>query len=74
MKEITIISPFRDEIPSQYADRLGVEYASTVTNEHKQEKGQFFTPVEIARFMGRLCSYSKANLTILEHVCGVLVL
>jgi adenine-specific DNA-methyltransferase len=74
MKETAIISPFRDELPSQYADRLGVAYASTVTNEHKKEKGQFFTPVEIAHFMGKLCSYSKSNLKILDPGCGVLVL
>jgi adenine-specific DNA-methyltransferase len=74
MKETAIISPLIDEFPSQYADRLGVAYASTVTNEHKKEKGQFFTPVEIARFMGKLSSFSKSNLKILDPGCGVLIL
>lgn len=74
MKEIEIISPLRDELPSQYADRLGVAYSSKVTNEHKKENGQFFTPFEIGSFMGNLCTYSKSKLKILDPGCGVLVL
>lgn len=74
MKEIEIISPFREELPSQYADRLGVAYSSKVTNKHKKEKGQFFTPYEIAQYMGKLCTYEKSNLKILDPGCGVLVL
>ena len=74
MKEIEIISPLRGELPSQYADRLGVVYSSKVTNEHKKENGQFFTPFEIGQFMGNLCTYSKSNLKILDPGFGVLVL
>jgi adenine-specific DNA-methyltransferase len=74
MKEFEIISPLRDELPSQYADRLGVAYSSKVTNEHKKEKGQFFTPFEIAKYMGKLCTCVKSNLKILDPGCGVLVL
>jgi adenine-specific DNA-methyltransferase len=74
MKEIDIISPLRDELPSQYSDRLGVAYSSKVTNEHKKEKGQFFTPFEIAQFMGKLCTYEKPSLKILDPGCGTLVL
>jgi adenine-specific DNA-methyltransferase len=74
MKEIDIISPLRDELPSQYSDRLGVAYSSQVTNEHKKEKGQFFTPFEIAQYMGKLCTYEKSNLKILDPGCGTLVL
>jgi adenine-specific DNA-methyltransferase len=74
MKEIEIISPLIDELPSQYADRLGIAYSSNVTNEHKKENGQFFTPFEIAQYMGQLCTYSKTNLKILDPGCGVLIL
>jgi len=74
MKEIEIISPLRDELPSQYADKLGVVYSSKVTNEHKKENGQFFTPFEISQYMGNLCTYTKSNLKILDPGCGVLVL
>ena len=74
MKEIELISPHREEIPSQYADRLGLEYSAKVTNEHKKENGRFFTPFEIGQFMGKLCAYPKSNLKILDPGCGVLIL
>ena len=74
MKEIEIISPLHDEMPSQYADRLGLAYSSNVTNEHKKDNGQFFTPLAISQFMGTLCAYTKSNLKILDPGCGLLVL
>ena len=45
------IQPIANELPSHFADRLGIYYASTVNQEHKKENGQFFTPVPIARFI-----------------------
>jgi adenine-specific DNA-methyltransferase len=74
MKEIGIISSLQDESPSHYADRLGLTYSSNVTNEHKKDNGQFFTPLAISQFMGNLCSYTKSNLKILDPGCGVLIL
>ncbi len=44
--------PLDNELPSHYADRLGVLYAKTVTTQHKKDNGQFFTPTAIAQFMG----------------------
>ena len=40
-------SSIQKELPSQFADQLGVEYASSVDQSHKKRNGQFFTPVEI---------------------------
>jgi adenine-specific DNA-methyltransferase len=74
MKEIEITSPFQDESPSHFADRLGLTYSSSVSNEHKKDNGQFFTPLAISQFMGTLCTYAETNLRILDPGCGVLIL
>lgn len=68
------ISPLVNELPSQFAERLGNIYASTVTSSHKKHKGQFFTPVEIARFMGKLSTYEDKNVSILDPGCGTAIL
>ena len=30
--------------PSEFAEKVGLEYASLTTNDHKKESGQFLTP------------------------------
>lgn len=68
------IQPIENELPSHFADRLGIVYASTVSQQHKKENGQFFTPVEIASLMA---SYSESNggsVRILDPGCGSAVL
>ena len=40
--EIDELNAFMDESPSHYADRLGIYYTSTVSEEHKKKLGQFF--------------------------------
>lgn len=45
------IQPAEKESPGLFADRLGAAYAASVSQQHKKENGQFFTPVEIAGFM-----------------------
>ena len=47
-----LLKPFIGELPSRFADRLGLDYAKSVGQEHKKLNGQFFTPVEIAVLMG----------------------
>ena len=54
-----------NESPTSFAQRLGAQYMSTISNEAKKEKGQFFTPIEIARFMSNI----RAGLW---HLCVVL--
>lgn len=62
-------------LPSQFADLLGVEYASTVSKEHKKIKGQFFTPTKISDFMGSIASKpTSKNITILDPGCGTAIL
>ncbi|CAA0239212.1 N-6 DNA methylase [Tenacibaculum maritimum] len=71
----TTLKTKNDILPSQFADRLGVEYASSVSKEHKKGKGQFFTPTEISSFMGRIASQPKSkNIIILDPGCGTAIL
>ena len=68
------IKPFKDELPSHLADRLGVLYSSSVTTVYKKEKGQFFTPVPIANFMSNMSSNGMKEIKILDPGCGTGVL
>lgn len=62
-------------LPSQFADSLGLQYNLTVTKEHKKEEGQFFTPNEIASFMGKIASKPNSkNISILDPGCGTAIL
>lgn len=61
--------------PSQFADLLGMQYTATVTKEHKKEEGQFFTPNEIASFMGKIASKPLSKkISILDPGCGTAIL
>lgn len=68
------IKPNIDELPSSYADRLGMYYTSKVTNEHKKDLGQFFTPLGIARFMADFCKIEKETIKVLDPGCGIGIL
>ena len=63
MKSFDKIAPFKDELPVDYADRLGLSYSAFVTQTHKKIKGQFLTPSAIARFMGNMAKSDKSNLS-----------
>ena len=68
------IEPIAKELPCHFADRLGIYYASLVNQEHKKEKGQFFTPMEIATLMGSFSNSSNTSLRILDPGCGTAIL
>jgi adenine-specific DNA-methyltransferase len=68
------IEPFANELPSHFADRVGQFYAKTVTLQHKKDKGQYFTPIEIAQFMASLCNQKKNKFKILDPGCGTAIL
>ncbi len=68
------VIPFLGETPSAYADRLGVFYSSKVTDVHKKNTGQFFTPHEIANFMASFCKVDKEKIKILDPGCGIGIL
>lgn len=70
----TLIEKITGELPSHYADRLGVNYAKSVNQEHKKTNGQFFTPVEIAGLMGSFAESGESSLRILDPGCGTAIL
>lgn len=68
-------TPFAGEKPSQYAERVGREYANASGQKDKKHKGQFFTPLGISQFMGNLASLSKINrISVLDPGCGLAIL
>lgn len=74
MDNKTSIEPLEHEMPSHYADRLGSGYASSVSQQHKKENGQFFTPVEIAELMASYSEFEGDSIRILDPGCGSAVL
>lgn len=69
-----LIDPILNELPSHFADRLGVYYAKSVNQEHKKSNGQFFTPVEIAGLMGTFTENDTGTIRILDPGCGTAIL
>lgn len=74
MITIKLIDPLLNELPSNFADRLGVYYTKSVNQEHKKANGQFFTPVEIAKLMGTFSKNDAVNIRILDPGCGTAIL
>lgn len=69
-----ILNPIENESPSSYANRLGKRYSSTDSVVSKKEKGQFFTPIEIADFMGKQIVTNKTSISILDPGSGIGIL
>ena len=61
-------------LPSEYAEAIGVDYAKSTTALHKKNSGQFFTPKQIADFMGNLAQTKNGNVSILDPGCGSAIL
>jgi adenine-specific DNA-methyltransferase len=74
MSKIINIEPFKQELPSDFADRLGIFYTQQVTTTHKKFNGQFFTPTPIARLLASLSDLSKTKIRILDPGCGTAIL
>lgn len=74
MENSEFILPVEQELPSDFADRLGLRYASSVSQQHKKENGQFFTPVEIAGLMASYCEFKGDYVRILDPGCGSAIL
>lgn len=68
------IEPLDRELPSEFADRLGIYYTRQVTSKHKKANGQFFTPIPIAKLMASYCGVKKTTIRILDPGCGTAIL
>lgn len=66
--------PLISELPSEFSERLGQQYAIKEKAERKKEKGQFFTPVPIARLMANMAKVNGKVISILDPGCGTGVL
>ncbi|MBN2650105.1 MAG: N-6 DNA methylase, partial [Prolixibacteraceae bacterium] len=60
--------------PSEFAEFIGLEYACSTSDKHKKDNGQFFTPKQIADFMGDLASPKSNKISILDPGCGTGIL
>ena len=74
MENKNSMQTIHQELPSRFADRLGAIYASKVSQQHKKENGQFFTPVEIASLMASYSEFKGDSVRILDPGCGSAVL
>ncbi len=74
MSKIINIKPFKQELPSEFADRLGIYYTQQVTAKYKKDNGQFFTPTPIARLLASYSDLIKTSLKILDPGCGTAIL
>jgi adenine-specific DNA-methyltransferase len=66
--------PHVDESPAEYAARLGALYLREKHAEGRRELGQFFTPLEVARFMARLARPGRKARYVLDPGAGVGIL
>lgn len=69
-----ILNLIGNEKVSSYANRLGEIYISTASVGSKKEKGQFFTPIEIADFMGKQIHADRSSISVLDPGCGTAIL
>lgn len=74
MSKVINIEPINQELPSVFADRLGIYYTQQVTTSHKKVNGQFFTPIPIAQLLASFCNLSKPRIKILDPGCGTAIL
>lgn len=61
-------------LPSEYADFIGLSYAKSTTDKHKKDNGQFFTPKQISDFMANLAKPNSDKISILDPGCGTAIL
>jgi len=61
-------------LPSEYADFMGLTYATSTSDKHKKKNGQFFTPKNISDFMANLAKPKSDKISILDPGCGTAIL
>jgi len=61
--------------PSSYCQELGREYIESSSQQYRKQKGQFFTPPDVARFMANLAlSQGESPMRILDPGAGIGIL
>lgn len=72
--QLQSLQPQEQEQPVTFADRLGQWHLSRVSESHRRQLGQYFTPIEVARFMARLVRPTTKHLRVLEPGAGTGIL
>jgi len=57
--------------PTQFCEQQTPHYIGSSLPEMRKEKGQFFTPADIALFMAGLAEYRRENIRILDAGAGI---
>lgn len=71
----SIPSPLGGELPSAYADRVGLWHTHSASAVHRRSCGQYFTPVSVARFIAGFFRLAPSSgLRILDPGAGTGVL
>src|SRR3989338_7143819 len=68
------LSRLENESLTEFANRLASVYNDQNTKLTKKDKGQFFTPSSVAKFMAELSTNSKENISILDPGAGIGIL
>jgi len=63
-----------NESLTEFANRLASTYNTQNTKSRKKNKGQFFTPPNVAKFMAELSDNTKEEISILDPGAGIGVL
>lgn len=74
IEKVDISNCIKEDRPSTYADKAGALYAELSLSEEKKRKGQFFTPLSIARFMASMARERTGVISILDPGCGTCIL
>ncbi len=62
------------ELPSEFAEYIGHNYANSTTIKHKKNSGQYLTSKLISDFMGNLAVPKSNKISILDPGCGTAIL
>jgi adenine-specific DNA-methyltransferase len=67
---------FEDELtPVLYAQRLAEQYVASTSTQYRKQRGQYFTPPEVATFIGELAAkHNKSPIRILDPGAGLGIL
>lgn len=67
---INMPQPLQDELPSNYADRVGTWYTEKISLEHKKKYGTYLTNTTVAKLLSTFPFPKKTSLKILDPAAG----
>jgi adenine-specific DNA-methyltransferase len=64
-------SPFENERPTNYADRIGVWYVAQKSPSYRKSQGLYLTPVPVAGFLAQQVPLDRRSIRILDPAAGL---